>query len=176
MSAVLKSEQGHSDQVVGVEKSQAGRILVVDDDQRLAESLRELLILRHYAVDLVFGGQAAISRLRSSTYDIVLLDLAMPDVDGHQVLQFIQESKVNALVIVVSGESAVDHVSRALRRGAHDYIKKPYVADELMTTVSNAIRKKRLEDSHDEMQRRMKKSERLHRFLVNNSPDIIFIL
>jgi len=176
LSAVLKSEQGHSDQVVGVEKSQAGRILVVDDDQRLAESLRELLILRHYAVDLVFGGQAAISRLRSSTYDIVLLDLAMPDVDGHQVLQFIQESKVNALVIVVSGESAVDHVSRALRRGAHDYIKKPYVADELMTTVSNAIRKKRLEDSHDEMQRRMKKSERLHRFLVNNSPDIIFIL
>ncbi|OFE13922.1 two-component system response regulator [Pseudohongiella acticola] len=172
----MKSEQGHSDQVVGVEKSQAGRILVVDDDQRLAESLRELLILRHYAVDLVFGGQAAISRLRSSTYDIVLLDLAMPDVDGHQVLQFIQESKVNALVIVVSGESAVDHVSRALRRGAHDYIKKPYVADELMTTVSNAIRKKRLEDSHDEMQRRMKKSERLHRFLVNNSPDIIFIL
>jgi diguanylate cyclase (GGDEF)-like protein/PAS domain S-box-containing protein len=162
--------------MAGDDEAQPGRILVVDDDQRLAESLRELLSMRNYAVDLVFGGLAAINRLQSSTYDIVLLDLAMPDVDGHQVLQYMQETGVNALAIVVSGESAVDHVSRALRRGAHDYIKKPYVADELMKTVSNAIRKKRLEDSHGEMQRRMKKSERLHRFLVNNSPDIIFIL
>ena len=158
------------------EEIQPGHVLVVDDDQRLAESLYSLLSLRGYAVEMVFGGQAAINRLRTTSYDVVLLDLAMPDVDGHQVLQFMQAADVKTLAIVVSGESVVDQVSRALRHGAHDYIKKPYVADELMTTVGNAIRKKRLEDSHASMQRRLARSERLHRFLVNNSPDIIFIL
>jgi len=156
--------------------TKTGRILIVDDDRRLAESLHNLLSLRGYTVDMVFGGQQAINRLQSSTFDVVLLDLAMPEVDGHQVLQYMRSARLKSLAIVVSGESAVDHVSKALRQGAHDYIKKPYVADELMTTVSNAIRKKRLEDSHGDMQRRLTKSERLHRFLVNNSPDIIFIL
>ena len=176
MSAVLKPGSRHSRVEVRPDETKRARVLVVDDDQRLAESLHSLLSMRDYAVDMVFGGQAAISRLGSTAYDVVLLDLAMPDVDGHQVLQFMQSALLNTLAIVVSGESAVDHVSRALRHGAHDYIKKPYVADELMTTVSNAIRKKRLEDSHDAMQRRLTRSERLHRFLVNNSPDIIFIL
>lgn len=176
MSAVLKPDhsQGNSDGSAG--EATPGRILIVDDDHRLAESLHNLLTLRGYAADLVFGGEAAIKQLKQSRYDVVLLDLAMPDVDGHQVLQFMRSAKVKALAIVVSGEGAVDHVSRALRQGAHDYIKKPYVADELMATVSNAIRKKRLEDSHEQMQRRLARSERLHRFLVNNSPDIIFIL
>tara|TARA_R100001039_G_scaffold39193_1_gene44801 strand:- start:5819 stop:8053 length:2235 start_codon:yes stop_codon:yes gene_type:complete len=176
LSAVLKPEHHLHDSGDSAAEELPGRVLVVDDDQRLAESLQKLLVLRGYAVDLVFGGQAAINRLKSASYDVVLLDLAMPEVDGHQVLQFMRSAGVNALAIVVSGESAVDHVSRALRQGAHDYIKKPYVADELMTTVSNAVRKKRLEDSHVEMQRRLTRSERLHRFLVNNSPDIIFIL
>lgn len=176
MSAVLKPDSQQHDHPGRTGDERPGRVLVVDDDQRLAESLHDLLSLHGLTVDLVFGGQAAINRLRSVSYDVVLLDLVMPEVDGHQVLQFIQSAGIKTLAIVVSGESAVDHVSRALRQGAHDYIKKPYVADELMTTVSNAIRKKRLEDSHQDMQRRLSRSERLHRFLVNNSPDIIFIL
>lgn len=176
MSAVVKTDCQPHDLPGRTGDEQPGRVLVVDDDQRLAESLHNLLSLRGFVVDLVFGGQAAINRLKSASYDVVLLDLMMPDVDGHQVLEFIESAGIKTLAIVVSGESAVDHVSRALRQGAHDYIKKPYVADELMTTVSNAIRKKRLEDSHQDMQRRLSRSERLHRFLVNNSPDIIFIL
>lgn len=171
MSTVLKS---------AVSTSQAdslqGRILVVEDDQRLAESLHSLLSMRGYQVDIVFGGQAAIHRLAAESYDVILVDLMMPGVDGHQVLEHMVAVDSPALAIVVSGESAINHVSRALRNGAHDYIKKPYIADELMTTVGNAIRKKRLEDSNLDMQKRLARSERLHRFLVNHSPDIIFIL
>lgn len=176
MSVVFKSAQNVSSTGERSDNTKLGRVLIVDDDQRLAESLHSLLALHGYSVDLVFGGQAAIHRLGTANYDVVLLDLVMPEVDGHQVLRYMQSASIRALTIVVSGESAVDHVSRALRQGAHDYIKKPYVADELITTVNNAVRKKRLEDSHDEMQGRLAKSERLHRFLVNNSPDIIFIL
>ncbi|MEX2333806.1 MAG: EAL domain-containing protein [Pseudohongiella sp.] len=179
MSAVLKPSNRNSAAEGSGKKpgeTRQGRILVVDDDQRLAESLHSLLSMRGYVVEMVFGGQAAIRKLGATVYDVVLLDLVMPDVDGHQVLQHIHSAKLNTLAIVVSGESAIDHVSQALRQGAHDYIKKPYVADELLTTISNAIRKKRLEDSHGEMQKRLTRSERLHRFLVNNSPDIIFIL
>lgn len=176
MNAAIKSNSGHSLTDDKLNQSAQARILVVDDDQRLAESLHSLLSMRGYSVDMVLGGQAAIDTLESTAYDLVLLDLTMPEVDGHQVLRYMQTSQHNTLVIVVSGESAIDHVSQALRNGAHDYIKKPYVADELLTTVSNAIRKKRLEDSHDEIQHRLTRSEQLHRLLVNNSPDIIFML
>ncbi len=152
------------------------RILVVDDDRRLALSMQSLLKLHGLYADVAFGGQAAIEQLSSNHYDILLLDLAMPQVDGHAVLKHMQENALSTLAIVVSGETSIDDISRALRRGAHDYIKKPYVPEELLTTISNAIRKKRLEDANKLMQTRLNRSEKLHRFLVNSSPDIIFIL
>tara|TARA_R110002072_G_scaffold52637_1_gene140055 strand:+ start:8052 stop:10214 length:2163 start_codon:yes stop_codon:yes gene_type:complete len=167
MSAVLKPDADASD---------ASRILVVDDDQRLAESLRSLLTMHGHEVDVAFGGRSALHQLGLARYDVVLLDLAMPDVSGHDVLRYMQDMDANTLTIVVSGETSIDDVSRALRTGAYDYIRKPYVAAELLTTINNATRKKRLEDSNQDMQKKLGRSEKLHRFLVESSPDIIFVL
>jgi diguanylate cyclase (GGDEF)-like protein/PAS domain S-box-containing protein len=152
------------------------RILVSDDDPRLATSLQSLLSLHGHQVDIALGGQQAINLLKNGHYDILLLDLMMPDVNGHDVLRFMQDAAISTMAIVVSGETSINDISSALRNGAHDYLKKPYVPEELMTTISNAIRKKRLEDANKVMQSRLNRSEKLHRFLVNSSPDIIFIL
>ena len=167
MSAVLNHEP---------QSSVRCRILVVDDDQRLAESLQNLLILHGHEVSTVLGGREAQYQLGVESYDVVLLDLAMPDVDGHAVLQYLSKMNVNTLTIVVSGESSVSDVTRALRAGAYDYIRKPYAPAELLTTINNAVNKKRLQESHREIQHKLAKSEKLHRFMVENSPDIVFVL
>ncbi len=152
------------------------RILLADDDPRMLDSLRTLLQLYNYAVDTALGGQSAIDKLAGNQYDLILLDLKMPHVSGHDVMEYMSRHSINTMTIVISGETSLDDISKALRHGAYDYLKKPYVPEELTATVNNAVRKKLLENSNRLMQSRLNQSERLHRFIVNNSPDIIFIL
>ena len=152
------------------------RILLADDDPGMLDSLSSLLRLYDYQVETALGGQNAIDKLTSDQYDLILLDLKMPDVSGHDVMSFMSKNNINTMTIVVSGETSMEDISKALRHGAYDYLKKPYVPEELTSTVNNAVRKKLLEKSNQLMQSQLNRSERLHRFIVNNSPDIIFIL
>lgn len=152
------------------------RILAVDDELRLLESLEGLLISNNYQVDTALGGLNACEALIKRNYDIILLDLRMEDMSGHQVMDFIAEQQIDIATIVVSGESSFSAVSKALRRGAYDYIRKPYDPEELLNTLENAIQKVMLEKAHASMQTRLKKSEELHRYIVNSSPDIVFML
>lgn len=152
------------------------RILLTDDDQRMLDSLGALLVLLGYQVDTALGGQAGIDKLAGHQYDILLLDLKMPQVSGHDVMSYISKNDIDVMTIVVSGETSLEDISKALRHGAYDYLKKPYVPEELTATVNNAVKKRLLEKSHQQIQSRLNRSERLHRFIVNNSPDIILIL
>ncbi len=154
----------------------AVQILLSDDDPRLLQSLRDLLIMHGYRVDMAVGGRRAIEMLQQDQYDLLLLDLSMPDVDGHEVMRVMNERRIATMTIVISGNTTIDGIATALRAGAYDYLKKPYVPEELLATVNNAVRKKRLEDSHQTIQLRLNRSERLHRLIVNHSPDIVYIL
>jgi diguanylate cyclase (GGDEF)-like protein/PAS domain S-box-containing protein len=167
MNKVVKPQDHHIGQA---------RILLSDDDPRLLESLRALLELYEYQVETALGGQNTIDKLATREYDLILLDLKMPDISGHDVMSYMSKNNIHIMTIVVSGETSLDDISKALRHGAYDYLKKPYVPEELTATVNNAVRKKLLEKSNQLMQTRLNQSERLHRFIVNNSPDIIFIL
>lgn len=169
----MKADNKDIDLSINVHKA---RILVVDDEERLLTSLQELLIANHFQVDTALGGKNACVQLAKQQYDLVLLDLRMGDFSGHQVMDFMSERQINTATIVVSGESSFSAVSKALRRGAYDYLKKPYVPEELLATVENALQKKLLEKAHNAMQARLKKSEELHRYIVNSSPDIVFML
>lgn len=154
----------------------SARILLADDDSNLLESLKGLLNLYQYQVDIALGGQKAIDMLQDNTYDLLLLDLRMPEVTGHDVLRYMKSQSIATMTIVISGETSLDDIAQALRQGAYDYLKKPYVPEELLATVNNAIRRKRLEDANRVMHNRLNRSERLHRLIVNNSPDIIYVL
>ena len=165
-----------SAELTEIDQGSTARILLADDDSRLLDSLHGLLRLYHYEVDIAQGGREAIELLQRNPYDLLLLDLRMPELSGHDVMQFMAEHRITTMTIVVSGETSIDDISRALRNGAYDYLKKPYVPEELLATVNNAIRKKRLEDANSVMENRLNRSEKLHRFIVNNSPDIIYIL
>ncbi|WP_166251471.1 putative bifunctional diguanylate cyclase/phosphodiesterase [Marinobacter salicampi] len=152
------------------------RILVADDDPRLLKSLATLLEQRGYDVTAALGGRAACEELSNQRFDLAMLDLRMPDVDGFDVMAHAAGVQADCGIVVVSGESSFSSVSRALRRGAQDYIKKPFDPDELLATLEGVLGKQSLVRAHADVQQRLEKSEALHRYIVNSSPDIVFML
>lgn len=166
--------------LLGIQKTKMSEIeqniLIVDDDPIVLKSLKDLLAVRGYKTDTAIGGQEAICQLDAKHYDLVLLDLHMPYVNGHDVLAHIKKQKSSPLVVIVSGETSFEAARNACSNGVYDFLRKPYAADELIITINNALKEKRLETQNRHMQRQLKESERLHRYLVNTSPDIIYIL
>lgn len=154
----------------------SARLLVVDDEIRLLRSLQELLSLHGYCVDIAEGGRQAIERLGSNSYNAILLDLRMEDLSGHDVLRYIADEQYETPVIVVSGESSFGAITKALLLGATDYIRKPYSTDELLKTLSNTLSSQQLKTENRQFQQRLWESEKLHRHLVEQSPDIIYIV
>jgi len=152
------------------------KILVVDDDPVVLKSLKDLLAIRGFNTNTAIGGQEAICRLDQNKYDLVLLDLHMPYVNGHDVMDHINTNKIDTSVIIVSGETSFEAAKNACSQGAYDFLRKPYATDELIITINNALKEKRLQKQNSFMQRQLSESERLHRYIVNTSPDIIYIL
>jgi diguanylate cyclase (GGDEF)-like protein/PAS domain S-box-containing protein len=153
-----------------------GRVLLVDDDPRLCQSVSELLHLYGCQPEIVWSGEEALEKLQQNHFEVLLLDLHLPGVDGHAVMDFINRQGIDTLVVVISGEAGFDAVSAALKQGAYDYIKKPYAPQELLSTLKNALKKHRLQRDNQRMHQQLVRSEQLHRFVVNHSPDLVFIL
>lgn len=151
-------------------------ILIADDELHLRNSLSALLELHGFSAVTADGGRAAIEILKSQQFDLVLLDLFMADVDGHQVMDSIADQKLDACVIIVSGDASIDSAISALRRGAYDFLRKPYEPDELLLKIENALIKRRLEKENKAMILQLEESERWYRYMVNSSPDIIYTL
>jgi diguanylate cyclase (GGDEF)-like protein/PAS domain S-box-containing protein len=152
------------------------RILVVDDEPLLCESIKATLGAQGYEMQFALSGQAALAEIRRQLYDLVLLDLHMPDMHGIQVLDFIRDRNLEALVIVISGDSSIESAIAALRSGAHDFLRKPYQPEELLKRVENSLKRRRLEQENAAILRQLEQSERWHRYLVNSSPDLIYTL
>ena len=150
--------------------------LVVDDDLRARESLVTLLKRQWPDITQAEDGEEAISLIQQRQFNLVILDLNMPKKTGDQVLAFIRDSKIQTTVIVLSGETSINKVTEAVRLGAYDIFRKPYSFDELEHAIRNALDKLQIEAEKTQIQNRLAHSERLHRYMVDNSPDLIYIL
>jgi diguanylate cyclase len=151
-------------------------VLLVDDKPELLESLKQLVSLHGYQPDVALGGEQALARLRERDYDVVLLDLIMPGVSGHDVLEFAAREGLRCKIVVVSGDSSFSGVKHALHCGAFDFVKKPYDTMELIGTLEAALERCRAEADDLATEIRLKESEALHRFIVNSSPDLVYML
>jgi diguanylate cyclase (GGDEF)-like protein/PAS domain S-box-containing protein len=151
-------------------------ILIVDDKPELLNSLHQLLNIHGYQADKALGGAEALEAMTARRYDVILLDLIMPGVSGHDVLEYAANEGIDSKIIVVSGDSSFSGVKHALHCGAFDFVKKPYEAGELITTMETALRQCELETQNLVMEGKLKESEELHRFIVNNSPDLVYML
>ena len=152
----------------------APRILVVDDEARLRQSLRLLLEHEGRRFDECATGAEAVVALSRQHYDLVLLDLRLPDMTGLQVMDRLKPQLSSITVIVVSADDVIDSAIGALRRGAYDFVRKPYQPEELLHTVDNALQRNALEHTNALISARLAQSEQLHRYLVDHSPDIIY--
>ena len=150
--------------------------LVVDDDLRARESLVALLERQWSDIAQAEDGEEAIALIQKRQYSLVILDLNMPKKSGDQVLSFIRDRKIKTTVIVLSGETSINKVTEAVRLGAYDIFRKPYSFDELEHAIHNALDKLRIEEEKARIQNRLAHSEELHRYMVDNSPDLIYIL
>src|SRR5512138_3343753 len=102
------------------------RILVVEDEKRIADFLSRGLESAGYAVDHAADGQTALDLVHGTEYDLIVLDLGLPDIDGLQVLQKIRNRKASPPVLILSARDSVDDRVKGLEVGADDYLVKPF--------------------------------------------------
>ncbi|MBN2793076.1 MAG: EAL domain-containing protein [Desulfuromonadales bacterium] len=151
-------------------------ILVVDDEQGMRNSLNDLLRMSGYDVTCAANGREAITLLANKRFNLVLLDINMPFISGQGVLDYIGEKKIDTSVIVLSGESTFDQATQALRKGAEDFLTKPFSPDDLLRNLTKILQKRQRRDEYLVIQKRLQGSEELHRFIVNSAPDLIYML
>ena len=118
----------------------AERILIVEDDPTLRRVLRDNLIFEGYRVDAVSDGKSAISYVRASTPDLVVLDLMLPDFDGLDLCPVLRQSGKVPIIILSARGQKTDKV-KGLKLGADDYITKPFDLQELLARVSAVLRR-----------------------------------
>ncbi len=160
----------------GIPQIGGARILLVDDEPRLCDSIRQLFELRGYDGHMCTSGTEAIATLKLETFDLILLDLMLPDMTGHDVLDQIIAMGIRTPVIVVSGDDTIDAAISALRKGVYNFIRKPYEPEELLNTAENAIYKYRLEHANRVIQGKLEHSRNIYKYLVDSSPDLIYTL
>jgi DNA-binding NtrC family response regulator len=121
-----------------------GRILVVDDEEIVIRSCRRVLGDGEFEVDAVQDGAEALRRIAEQPFDVVILDIMMPKMDGLQVLQRAKEAHPELEVIMITGLSQVETAVRSMKLGAFDYLTKPFDPDELKLVVERALERRRL--------------------------------
>jgi len=115
------------------------RILVVDDEKAVLESFREILELKGYSVDTAENGQEAIEKSKASFYDLALLDIRLPDMEGTELLAKMKETTPRMVKIMVTGYPSLQNAIDAVNKGADSYIVKPANMDELLNKVKEHL-------------------------------------
>ena len=120
-------------------------ILVVDDEVSIRRTLREILEYEGYELEEAEDGEAALERIRNQRYDLVLMDVKMPKMDGMEVLQVIADELPELPVVMISGHGTIETAVEATKLGAYDFIEKPPDLNRLLLTIRNAMDRAQLE-------------------------------
>lgn len=156
--------------------NQPARLLLVDDEPRMLASLQDLLRHRRFDIDTAASGAGALARLSGTRYDLVLLDISLEDMDGQQVMDFINGHCIETDVIVVSGNVRIDAAIGALRGGARDFLRKPFSQQDLFGIIDRVLTQRRLDRTNRDIAYRLELSERSYRYMVDASPDLIYMV
>jgi response regulator RpfG family c-di-GMP phosphodiesterase len=134
--------------MVALPQQTSPRILVVDDEKVIREILCEFLALEGYVVRSVEDGERALSELRMRPYDMVISDLKMPTVSGIELLETITAENIGVLTVIMTGFGTVETAIEAMKKGAYDYILKPFKVEEVLHIVQRGLDRQRLENEN----------------------------
>lgn len=112
------------------------RALLIEDNQVVADSIRTMLMPESFGVDTVAFGEDGVATASTDDYDIILLDLMLPDIDGHDVLSRLREGGVETPILVLSGQAEAENKEKCLDNGANEYLTKPFDRGELLTRIN----------------------------------------
>lgn len=118
------------------------RILLVEDEVRLSQALVEIFQKNHYGVDAVYTGTEGLLYAQSTLYDVIVLDIMLPQMDGITVLKTLREEKNQTPVLILTAKSSVEDKVRGLDSGADDYVTKPFNTEELLARIRALTRRK----------------------------------
>lgn len=117
------------------------KILVIDDERAIRNSLKEILEYEKHEVDVAEDGESGIEQFQKGAYDVVLCDIKMPQMDGIEVLDKLQDLSSETPVIMISGHGNIDTAVEAIKKGAYDFIEKPLDLNRILITIRNATDK-----------------------------------
>ncbi|HWL88858.1 MAG TPA: response regulator, partial [Polyangiaceae bacterium] len=120
------------------------RVLIVDDEKFIRDILADFLGMEGYVVRTAEDGAAALTELTAAPYDMVISDLKMPRMGGIELLDAIATKAPNALTVIMTGFGTVETAIDAMKRGAYDYILKPFKVEEVIHVVQRGLEKQRL--------------------------------
>ena len=133
-------------------------IHIIDDEPIIHEVLGDLLTAEGYELEMSSSGEEALAKHSSQSFDLVLLDLLMPGMDGTEALKQLKKRDPYSVIIVITAYASLESAISAMKMGAFDYIQKPFKHDELLLTVKRAIEHKRLQEENlrlkDELKRK----------------------
>jgi heavy metal response regulator len=121
------------------------RILVIEDEKKVATFIKKGLVEEHYAVDTAFDGEEGLYLSEINEYDLIVLDLMIPKIDGFGVLKKIRERKNNVPILVLTAKDSVDDTVRGLDAGCDDYLTKPFAFAELLARIRALLRRDKKE-------------------------------
>jgi two-component system response regulator PilR (NtrC family) len=146
-----------------------GLIHIIDDEPIIHEVLGDLLTSEGYEVEISPNGEQALEKLPSDEFDLFLLDLLMPGMDGIQVLHHIKKAKPRAIIIIITAYASVESAISAMKSGAYDYIQKPFKHDELLFTVERALEHKKLQEENLRLKSDLKKKFSFENIIGNSA-------
>jgi DNA-binding NtrC family response regulator len=123
-------------------------LLVIDDEPNILITLRRALELEGYEVDVAGSGRLGLQKLADRDFDLVMLDVQMPEIDGLQTLKLAKEQHPELPIVMMSGHATIDTAVQATKLGAHDFIEKPLSTEKVLLTVQNALALSRLKREH----------------------------
>lgn len=146
------------------------KVLIVDDEQSIRRTLRDILEFEKYEVDEAADGMEGLVKLKQGKYDVVIMDIKMPKMDGMEALERVQLLCPDTPVVMISGHANIDTAVESVKKGAFDFIAKPPDLNRLLITIRNAMDKSSLVTEAKQLKRKVSKSK--VQAIIGESPGI----
>jgi two-component system nitrogen regulation response regulator GlnG len=145
------------------------RILVADDEESMRWVLSKALKRRGFTVDLAEDGRQALALIQENSYDLAILDIKMPGMSGLELLDRVREMKSDLLVVIMTAEASMKNAVEAMKRGAYDYITKPFDLDVIDAIVEKVGRARQIAGQVSQLKQELKEHYQVEKSIIGNS-------
>jgi DNA-binding NtrC family response regulator len=150
--------------------SPTGSVLIIDDEAEIRESLRTLLEIEGYEVEAAASGEEGLARIGDRAFDLVLLDLALPDRNGLDLLAELRGQDASLSIIMITAYGTVENAVRAMQSGAVNFIQKPWDNEKLLADVRAAVSRHRAEEENVQLKRALKQRYNFENIVGKSEP------